>query len=316
MGREPLSIPKVSRRALAPLLLLPAGCGLNKPRGGGQIEGRWEGKLSNGLSSLTINFDFIKQPDGGFEFRINQRDLFLATHPIRAWSIEGKQLKFELPLVEGTRTLSGTFGGPTFDLDNPTTQEKIHLRKLGHIPSQPYRELGLVTVEPTMRSSRGAARIIGKREAFTHFYADLLGRMGFSVTDQAKAGAGWVCVEDGEIPAPVLGETVPFLILISPGRERLEAALRHKCPLLVLLGEADERFEKLERGARQIALEFREGLEKQKRKDYQISVIPKADATLRLRGYGREYPRLPGNYIEYFRRFFARPGEVTKAEEV
>jgi hypothetical protein len=316
MGSKSLSISEVSRRGILPLALLPASCGLGKPRGGAQIEGRWEGKLSNGLSALTINFDFIKQPDGGFEFRINQRDLFLSTHPIKAWSIEGKKLRFELPLVEGTRTLSGTFGGPTFDLENPATQEKIHLRKLGHIPSQPYRELGLVTVEPTMRSARGTARIIGRREAFTHFYADMLGRMGFAVTDQAKPGAGWVCVEDGEIPPPILGETVPFLILISPGRERVVEAMRHRCPLLVLLGEADERFEKLERGTRQVALEFREGLEKQQRKDYQISVIPKADATLRIRGFGREYPRLPGNYIEYFRRFFARPGEAIKTEEV
>ena len=46
--------------------------------------------------------------------------------------------------------------------------------------------------------------------------------------------------------------------------------------------------------------------EKQKRKDYQISVIPKADQTFRVLGYGREYPRLSPFHIDHFRRFLAR----------
>jgi hypothetical protein len=74
------------------------------------------------------------------------------------------------------------------------------------------------------------------------------------------------------------------------------------------VGESDERFLKLERGARQLAFDLREALVKQGRKmeSFQISLATQADRSLRTRGYGKEYPRLGPNYPEHFRRFFAR----------
>jgi hypothetical protein len=78
--------------------------------------------------------------------------------------------------------------------------------------------------------------------------------------------------------------------------------------LLVILGETDSRLKGLERGTRQLAFDLREKLTKQgrTREDYQITVIPKADETLRVRGFEREYPRLSAGHLEHFRRFLSR----------
>lgn len=293
----------MNRRQL--LLSLPAlaSCGR---RNSNTIEGRWEGKLTNGMSTMTVNFDFIPKPNNAFEFRFTARDLFLVTHPVQTWKLEGTAFSFTLPLVEGPRTYEGRFGGPTFDVEYKAAEEKIHLRRLGRIPSAPYKEDSPLDLTPTSRSTRAKARIFSKQEALGHFNADLLARLGIATTSKETPESGWVFTEDMEIPAPPKEKGPEFLICLSPSYERIKAISAFPCPIFVLLGEADERNEKLERGSRQIAYDLREALTKQKRKDFQISVIPKADRYFRVAGYGREYPRLTPYHIDHFRRFLAR----------
>jgi hypothetical protein len=147
---------------------------------------------------------------------------------------------------------------------------------------------------------------MGQAPVLQHFYADLLARLGIATSAAAPAGGGWLITEDLPLPAPPKENPPTFLMLLSPGKDRIREILEYTCPLFVLLGEADPRFSKLERGARQIAFDLREGLTRQKRNDYQISVIPKADQTLRVAGFEREYPRLTLQHLEYFRRFLSR----------
>jgi len=269
------------------------------------IEGRWEGRLSNGMSSMNVNFDFIPKPDKTFDFRVNAKDLFLATHPVQTWKLEGSQFSFTLPLVEGPRTYDGRFGGPTFDVEHKPFEEKIHLRRLGRIPAQPYAETGALDLTPTQRAVRAKAQIFGVNEAMAHFHADLLARLGIQTSGQPLDGSGWVFTEDMPIPAPPKANPA-FLIALSPSHERIVTLANYSCPILVLLGEADDRNEKLERGSRQIAYDLREALSKKDRKDFQISVVPKADRFFRVPGYGREYPRLTPFHIDFFRRFLSR----------
>jgi hypothetical protein len=255
---------------------------------------------------MTVKFDFLPKPDNTFEFRFHCRDLFLVTHAIQTWSLEGAAFNFTLPLIEGPRTYSGRFGGPTFDVEYKQAEEKMHLRRLGRVPSQPYREEGPVDMTPLHRSVRAKARIFSANEALGHFNADLLARLGVATTSKAIENAGWVFTEDMVIPeAPKTGGP-EFAVFLSPSYERIPKIAAFECPIFVLLGEADTRNAQLERGTRQIAFDLREALTKQKRKDYQISVIPKADQSFRIPGYGREYPRLTTGHIDHFRRFFAR----------
>jgi len=288
------------------LYTLPALSACGRRSSASAIEGRWEGKLTNGASSMNVNFDFEQKPDKSFDFRLTCRDLFLMTHSIQTWKLEGTAFSFTLPLVEGLRTYSGRFGGPTFDVEYKPAEEKIHVRRLGRIPTQPYREAGPLNLTPTQRSTRASAQIFGKNEALAHFNADLLARLGIATTSKPLPKSGWVFTED--MPLPQIPNSGPpeFVILLSPNHDRIPQIAAFQCPIFVLLGEADTRNGNLERGTRQIAYDLREALAKQKRKDYQISVVPKADQTLRVPGYGREYPRLTPAHIDHFRRFLAR----------
>lgn len=270
------------------------------------IEGRWEGKLTNGASSMTVNFDFIAKPGNAFDFCFTCRDLFLVTHVIKTWKLEGGAFSFTLPLVEGPRVYPGRFGGPTFDMEYKPAEEKMHLRKLGRIPTQPYREESLTDLTPTQRAVRAKAQIFGTQEALMHFNADLLARLGIATCSKPQPNAGWVFTNDMPIPPAPKAEGPEFAVFLSPSHDRISSIAAYQCPLLVLLGEADTRNTKLERGSRQIAFDLREALAKQQRKNYQISVIPKADQTLRIPGYGREYPRLSPFHLDHFRRFLAR----------
>lgn len=288
------------------LYTLPALSACGRRSTGNTIEGRWEGKLTNGASSMTVNFDFVAKPGNTFDFRFHCRDLFLVTHAIQSWKLEGTAFSFTLPLIEGPRTYSGRFGGPTFDVEFKPAEEKIHLRRLGRVPSQPYREAGPTDLTPTQRSTRATAQIFGASEALAHFNADLLARLGIATTSKPVEKSGWVFTEDMAIPDSPKTGGPEFAVFLSPGYDRIQKIAALECPIFVLLGEADSRNTKLERGTRQIAFDLREALTKQKRKDYQISVIPKADQTFRVPGYGREYPRLTPGHIDHFRRFFAR----------
>jgi hypothetical protein len=288
------------------LYTIPAFSACGRRGTANSIEGRWEGKLTNGASSMNVNFDFQEKPGKSMDFRISCRDLFLMTHSVQTWKLEGSAFSFTLPLVEGPRTYSGRFGGPTFDVEYKPAEEKMHLRRLGRIPSQPYQENGPVDMIPTQRSSRAQAQIFGRNEALAHYNADLLARLGISTSAKPSPKSGWVFTEDMPIPEPPKTGGPEFVMLLSPGYERIPQIAAFQCPIFVLLGEADTRNEKLERGTRQIAFDLREALTKQKRKDYQISVIPKADQTFRVPGYGREYPRLSPFHLDHFRRFLAR----------
>ena len=292
----------MKRRHLLTLIPALGACS----RGSNAIEGRWEGKLTNGVSSMTLNLDFLPKPDKTFDLRATCHDLFLMQHPIQTWKLEGAAFSFTLPLIEGARTYTGHFGGPTFDVEYTPTEEKLHLIRLGHAPSLPYRESGPIDFTPTQRSSRASAQIFGRTEALTHFNADLLARLGLTTSKKALPGAGWVFVDDAPLPPPPSDNPPAFLILLSPTHERIAEIIRYPCPIFVLLGEADSRAQKLERGTRQIAFDLREALTKQNRKDYQISVVPKADETFRTPGFGKEYPRLSAGHIDHFRRFLAR----------
>jgi hypothetical protein len=279
------------------------------------FEGRWEGKLENGVSKMTVNFDFIPMPNNQFEFRVSCRDLFLVTHPLKTWQLQGNQFSFTLPLVEGPRVYTGNFGGPTFDVEFKPAEEKMHLRRLGRIPANPYREDGPTDLTPTHRSTRAKAQIFGEQEALAHFNADLLARLGVATTSKPTPGAGWVFTRDMEVPKAEKDNKPEFAIFLSPTHERIASIAAMPCPIFVLLGEADSRNTNLERGSRQIAFDLREALAKQQRKDYQISVIPKADQTFRVAGYGREYPRLSVGHIDHFRRFLARFEPTAAAEK-
>jgi hypothetical protein len=294
----------MNRRHILYSFAAMAGCGRRNQ--GNSFEGRWEGKLTNGISSMNVNFDFAALPDKSIEFRVTCRDLFLTTHAIQTWKLEGSLFSFTLPLVEGPRTYQGRYGGPTFDVENKAAEEKMHLRRLGRIPSQPYRESGPIDLIPTQRTSRASAQIFGKNEAVSHFHADLLARLGITTSSKPMPNAGWVITEDMPVPEVPKQSPPEFVMLLSPSYERIPQIAALQCPIFVLLGEADSRNEKLERGTRQIAYDLREALTKAKRKDYQISVIPKADQTFRVPGYGKEYPRLTPFHIDHFRRFLAR----------
>lgn len=284
---------------------LPALSACGRRGNTGTIEGRWEGKLTNGASSMTLNLDFVPKPNQSFELRANCRDLFLATHPLQTWRLEGSAFSFTLPLIEGPRTYTGTYGGPTFDTEYKPAEEKLHLRRLGHVPALPYRETGLTELTPTQRSVRATARIFGKSEALLHFNADLLARLGIATTAKPVEKAGWVFTEDMDIPQPPKTGGPEFAVFLSPTYERIPAIAAFECPIFVVLGESDSRNTSLERGSRQIAYDLRETLARKRRAE-KITVIPKADQTFRIPGYGREYPRLSPQHIEYFRLFFSR----------
>lgn len=294
----------MNRRNL--LLTLPALGACGRRRSAGSIEGRWEGRLTNGAFSMNVNFDFAAKAGNAFEFRFSCRDLFLATHAVQTWKLEGGLFQFTLPLVEGPRQYQGGYGGPTFDIEFKPAEEKIHLRRLGRIPTQPYREDGPVDLTPTQRSVRAKVQVFSEKEALAHFNADLLARLGIATSSKPQPGAGWILTEDMPIPVVPKEGAPEFVMLLSPSHERITSIAALQCPIFVLLGEADDRNSNLERGTRQIAFDLREALTKQKRKDYQISVIPKADQTFRVPGYGREYPRLTPGHIDHFRRFLAR----------
>lgn len=294
----------MNRRNL--LLALPALSACGRRNGPATIEGRWEGKLSNGASSITVNFDFSPKPGNQMDFRFQCRDMFLVTHPIDAWKLEPGSFQFTLPLIEGPRTYSGNLNGPTFDVTYKPAEEQIHLRRLGRISAPPYREDSLTDLTPTQRSIRARAQILGQHPALLHFNADLLARLGIATTSKPAEKSGVVFVEDMDIPEANAKAQPEFAVFLSPSHERIARIASYQCPIFVLLGEADTRNTGLERGSRQIAFDLRESLTKQKRKDFQISVIPKADQTFRVPGYGREYPRLTPSHIDFFRRFFAR----------
>lgn len=294
---------------------LPAIAACSCRSHGNTIEGRWEGKLTRGVSSMTVNFDFLQKPGDTFDFRVTCRDLFLMTHVIQTWQLEGANFNFTLPLVEGPRTYSGHFGGPTFDVEFKPAGEKMHLLHLGRVPTPPYRETGPLDLIPTQRSVRATAQIFSKDATLGHFNADLLARLGIATSSKPAANAGWVFTEDMPIPAAPKNDGPKFLMLLSPSYERIPLIAAYQCPIFVLLGEADTRNDKLERGTRQIAFDLREALAKQKRKDYQISVIPQADQTFRIPAGGHEFARLTPGHIDHFRRFLARfepSGSTTK----
>src|SRR5436190_23880459 len=126
----------MNRRNFIYTLPMFSACG--RRGAAGTIDGRWEGKLTNGASSMTVNFDFIPKASDTFEFRFTCRDLFLVTHAIQTWRLEGSLFSFTLPLLEGPRVYEGRFGGPTFDVEYKPAEEKMHLRRLGRTPTQPY----------------------------------------------------------------------------------------------------------------------------------------------------------------------------------
>lgn len=298
----PLPVRKMKRRYLLTLLSALGACG----RRNNTIQGRWEGKLTNGDSSMNFNLDFLPKPDKTLDLRATCHDLFLMQQPLQTWRLEGPIFTFTLPLIEGPRTYNGRYGGPTFDVEFAAAQESLHMIRLGRPPKLPYLESGPIDFTPTQRSSRASAQIFGNSALLTHFNADLLARLGITTSSKALPGAGWVFVEDAPLPEPPKDNPPAFLILLSPAHERIAEIVRYQCPIFVLLGEADTRAQKLERGARQIAFDLREALTKQNRKDHQISIVPKADQTFRVPGFGREYPRLPAGHIDHFRRFLAR----------
>ncbi len=300
-----LPIREVTRRSCLVAGAALAACS-RKPKQSPYI-GRWEGKLSNGASSLGMQFDFSPQAEERLELRVTARDLFFSSLVLPQWKIEGNAFSARLPFVEGERSFTGYFSGPTFDLESKPTDEKIHVRQLGRVPALPYKETGANELTPTNRTTRATVRLFGASNVLKHFHADLLARMGVETTESEKDGAGWFLVEDQPLPAWPK-EPPKFLMLRSPSRERLPAIANFEGPIFVLLGEADERFQGLERGTRQVAFELREALTKRGRKmdSFQISVVPQADQTVRVRGFGKEYPRVGTNYLEHFRRFLTR----------
>jgi hypothetical protein len=309
-----LSFPKVGRRELLLGTGLLAGCN-RKPKGN-PYAGRWEGRLSNGASSLLLQADFIENTGGQLELRINNRDLFFASHPVSTWKIEGNNFSLTLPYVEGDRDYKGFFSGPTFEVENEEAEEKLNMRQLGRIPALPYKEESAEILTPTARAVRYKARVMGKTPALRRFHADLAARLGVATVAEGTAGAGWFFVEDQEIPDPP--KDLPFAVFVSPAYERIAAIAKYPCPLFVLLGENDERFQSLPRATRQVAFDLREALAKRGRTmdTFLISVAPRADRYLRVPGYGAEYPRLIQGYLDYFKRFWARlAGEPDAAVE-
>ncbi len=278
----------------------------NRKAKGNPFVGRWEGRLSNGLSTVLMQFDFLDKGNNQLQLRATARDLFLSSHVIDKWNIEGNNFQFTLPQVDGDRSFAGYFSGPTFDVEDKARSEKIHMRQLGRVPALPYTEAAPSELRPTNRAVRATARLFGQNALYRHFHADLIARMGIATTLADDPKAGWFFLEDQPLPPPP--PNLPFVIILSPSQARIPELAKFPCPIFVLLGEADERFAKLERGTRQLAFDLREALTKQGRKmdSFQISVAPQADRTLRVRGYGKEYPRLGPNYLEHFRRFFAR----------
>jgi hypothetical protein len=296
-----LSLRKIGRRSA--VLSLFAGCA-RKPKGN-PYAGRWEGKLSNAISSLMLQFDFLERGNEQLELRASARDLFLASHPIADWSIEGTNIRFSLPLLEGSKRFEGFFSGPTFDVESKTTQEKLHVRQLGRVPQLPYQEDADGNLTPTNRSVRAKVQLFGSSPLLRHFHADLLAKLGIATVKPGTEGAGILAVEDVPLPEPAPG--IPFAMILSPSRERIAELVKYPCPIFVMLGEADDRFTKLERGARQVAFELREALTKQGRKpdSFQIRLAPQSDRTLRVKGFGQEYPRLSPQYTDHFRIFFS-----------
>ncbi|MDX2266840.1 MAG: hypothetical protein NW208_01965 [Bryobacter sp.] len=291
--------------------LLAGGAGLaacNKKPKGNPYAGRWEGKLTNDLSSVMLQADFLERAPNELELRFTARDFFFAAQPIQTWSIEGNAFSLTLPFVEGERAFKGFFSGPTFDVVSEASGEKLHVRQLGRVPALPYKEAGPESLTPSIRAVRAKAKLLGPRATLRRFHADLLARLGIASQTEDTAGAGWLFVEDQEIPKPKAD--LPFAIFVSPAYEQIRAIAAYSCPLFVLLGESDERFVKLPRGTRQVAYDLREALTKQGRTmdTFQISVAPKADQLLRVKGFGKEYPRLVPNYLDYFKRFFGRFG--------
>lgn len=299
-----LSVREVSRRGALGALLALGAC-KRKPKGS-PYAGRWEGKLTNGLSTLAMQLDVAERAPNELELRATARDLFLSSHLIRDWAIEGSAFRFRLPLLEGARQYSGFFSGPTFDVEAKEAGEKLHMRQLGRVPQLPYKEDDAGRMTPTNRSVRAKVAMLGSSEAVRHFHGDLLAKMGVGVVSEGTPGAGVFLSEDQKLP--VLGNETPFLIALSPGYERIAELAAFPGPLLVMLGEADERFAKMERGTRQVAFDLREALTKKGRKmdSFQIRVIPQGDRTLRVHGYGKEYPRLSPQYGDHFRAFLAR----------
>lgn len=299
-----LPVREVSRRAALGSVVALAGC-KRKPKGS-PYAGRWEGKLTNGLSALGIQFDFAEKAPNELELRATARDLFLSSHLIEDWAIEGSAFRFELPLFEGARKYSGFYSGPTFDVEAKEAGEKLHMRQLGRVPQLPYKEGPNGSMTPTNRSVRAQVAMVGSSAVLKHFHADLLAKMGVGVVAEGTPGAGIFVTEDRKLPEAKEG--LPFLIALSPGYERIGELASYPCPLLVILGESDERFSKLERGTRQVAFDLREALTKNGRKpeSFQIRVIPKGDQTLRIHGFGKEYPRLSPTYNDHFRNFLAR----------
>ncbi len=295
----------MKRRNLLTLLPALGACGKRNQT----IEGRWDGKLTNGISSMTFNLDFFPMPDKTLDLRATCHDLFLMGQPVQTWRLDGRLFNFTLPLIEGPRTYTGGYGGPTFDVENTAAEETLHLIRLGRPPGLPYQESGPIEFRPTARQVRASAQIFGLSATLSHFYADLLARLGISTSARETPGAGWVYVEDTPLPPPPRTDNPPaFLMMLSPTQERIAEIARFECPIFVLLGEADSRTQKLERGARQIAFDLREALTKKNRKDFQISIVPKADETFRVKGAGKEYPRLAQGHIDPFRKFLAKFG--------
>jgi hypothetical protein len=294
----------VSRRVALGGLLALSAC--KRKAKGNPYAGRWEGKLTNGLSTLGMQFDFAEKAPNELELRATARDLFLSSHPLSEWAIEGSAFRCKLPLVEGDRLYSGFFSGPTFDVEAKDAGEKLHMRQLGRVPQLPYKEAAGGLMTPTNRSVRARVRMLGSSAALKHFHADMLAKMGVGIVGEGTSGAGIFATEDMKLPEPKDG--LPFVIALSPAYERIGELAAFPCPLLVVLGEADERFAKLERGTRQVAFDLREALTKKGRKpeSFQIRVIPQGDRSLRVRGFGKEYPRLSPQYNDHFRNFLAR----------
>lgn len=285
--------------------LLALGACKRKAKGS-PYAGRWEGKLSNGLSAQSFQIDFAEKAPNELELRATARDLFLSSHLIADWAIEGSAFRIRLPLLEGDRSYSGFFSGPTFDVEAKDVGEKIHMRQLGRVPQLPYKEGADGTMTPTNRSVRTQVRMLGASPVVKHFHADMLAKMGVGVVAQDLPTAGIFATEDMKLPE--YKEGMPFLIALSPSYERIAELAAFPCPLLVMLGEADERFAKLERGTRQVAFDLRELLTKKGRKpeSFQIRVIPQGDRTLRIHGFGKEYPRLSPTYADHYKNFLSR----------
>lgn len=299
-----LPIREVSRRAALGSLVALGAC--KRKAKGSPYAGRWEGKLTNGLSALSMQLDFAEKAPNELELRATARDLFLSSHLIQDWAIEGSAFRFRLPMLEGDRSFSGFLSGPTFDVEAKDVGEKLHMRQLGRVPQLPYREEAGGVMTPTNRSVRAKVQMLGSSALLKHFHADLLAKMGVGVVAEGSSGAGVFVTEDMKMPEPKEG--MPFLIALSPAYERIQELATFPCPLLVMLGEADERFAKLERGTRQVAFDLREALTKKGRKpeSFQIRVIPQGDRTLRVHGYGKEYPRLSPQYADHYRNFLTR----------